>query len=168
MLDKYRTGVGLDECAAAARSRGFPVFALQGYGMCFFGSMADVALQQASQKLPDASCNNLPCSPSAASCSSYINKIYFLIGAGKSFNSTMSLMEGARPYPGLVREIYPGSAVQAFLACTCGIEMPMVDTNTLHLGCLFVMEVTLVVKMVESALLNRSALRPGCGALRGS
>ncbi len=81
MLDQYRTGVGLDECAAAARSRGLPVFALQGYGMCFFGSMADVARLQAYQKLSDASCINLPCATSAASCLLNVNKVYFLIGA---------------------------------------------------------------------------------------
>jgi hypothetical protein len=73
-------GVGVDECAAAARSRGFPVFALQGYGQCFFGSMADVARLQVSQKLSDDLCANLPCPASAATCPSYINEVYILIG----------------------------------------------------------------------------------------
>ncbi len=81
VLDEYRTGVGLDECAAAARSRGFPVFALQGYGQCFFGSMADVARLQTSQKLSDASCSNLPCPASAPACTENINKVYFIVGA---------------------------------------------------------------------------------------
>jgi hypothetical protein len=76
-----RSGVGIDECAAAARSRGFPVFALQGKGQCFFGSMADVARLQASQKLSDDRCNNLPCPASAATCPGRINKVFFLIGA---------------------------------------------------------------------------------------
>jgi hypothetical protein len=81
VLDKYRTGVGVDECAAAARNRGFPVFALQGFGQCFFGSMADVARLQATQRLSDASCSNFPCPGSAAACPKNINKVYFLIGA---------------------------------------------------------------------------------------
>ncbi len=81
VLDNFRMGVGVDECAAAARSRGFPVFALQGYGQCFFGSMADVARLQATQKLSDDSCSNLPCPPNAATCPGNINKVYFLLGA---------------------------------------------------------------------------------------
>ncbi len=80
VLDQYRLGVGLDECAAAARSRGFPVFALQGYGQCYFGSTADVSRLQGSQNLSDASCSNLPCAASAASCSGNVNKVFFLIG----------------------------------------------------------------------------------------
>ncbi len=74
-----RTGVSIDECAAAARSRGFPLFALQGYGQCFFGSMADV--QRSQQKIADGDCNGLPCPASAATCLEYINKVYILIGA---------------------------------------------------------------------------------------
>ncbi len=70
----------MDECAAAARSRGFPFFALQGYGECFFGSMADVARVQASQPEPDEACNGLPCPVSAMTCRAYVNKVYFLIG----------------------------------------------------------------------------------------
>ncbi len=81
VLDRFRTGVSLDECAAAARSRGLPVFALQGYGQCFFGSMADVARLETSQKLSDASCTNLPCPASAMSCAANINKIYTVYGA---------------------------------------------------------------------------------------
>jgi hypothetical protein len=78
--DNFRTGVGIDECAAAARSRGFPVFALQGKGLCFFGSMADVARIQASLKLYDDKCSSLPCPASAATCPERINKVYVLIG----------------------------------------------------------------------------------------
>jgi hypothetical protein len=73
-----RKGVGVDDCAAAARSRGFPLFALQGYGQCFFGSMADV--QRSQQKLADGDCNDLPCPASAATCRGYVNKVYILIG----------------------------------------------------------------------------------------
>jgi hypothetical protein len=83
VLDEYRVGVGLDECAAAARSRGFPVFALQGYGQCFFGSMADVARLQASQKLSDESCSNVPCPASAPACGMNNNKVYIVIGEQK-------------------------------------------------------------------------------------
>jgi hypothetical protein len=80
MYDNLRSGVGIDECAAAAGSRGFPVFALQGKGQCFFGSMADVARLQASQNLSDDRCSSLPCPASAATCLTRINKVYFLIG----------------------------------------------------------------------------------------
>ncbi len=73
-----RTGVGVDDCAAAARSRGFPLFALQGYGQCFFGSMADV--QRSQQKLADGDCDGLHCPASAATCRRYVNKAYILIG----------------------------------------------------------------------------------------
>jgi hypothetical protein len=80
--DNLRQGVSLDECAAAARIKGWPVFALQWYGQCFFGSMADVArLQAASQKLSDDKCNSLPCPGGAATCPGNINKIFVLIGA---------------------------------------------------------------------------------------
>jgi hypothetical protein len=81
MYENLRTGVGIDECAAAARSRGFPVFALQGKGQCFFGSMPDVARLQTSKKLSDDKCSSLPCPASAATCPERINKVYFLIGA---------------------------------------------------------------------------------------
>jgi hypothetical protein len=80
IYDNLRSGVGIDECAAAARSRGFPVFAQQWSGQCFFGSMADVARLQASQRLSDDKCSNLPCPTSAASCPGRINKLYILIG----------------------------------------------------------------------------------------
>jgi hypothetical protein len=76
--DNFRSGVGVDECAAAARSRGFPVFALQWKGQCFFGSMADVARLQGSQKLSDDRCSSLPCPDSAATCPWRINKVYIL------------------------------------------------------------------------------------------
>jgi hypothetical protein len=78
----FRSGVGIDECAAAACSRGFPVFAMQWKGQCFFGSMADVARLQSSQKLSDDKCSSLPCPESAATCPWRINKVYLLIGAG--------------------------------------------------------------------------------------
>jgi hypothetical protein len=81
VLDNFRTGVGVDECAAAARSRGFPVFALQGSGQCFFASMTDVARLQASQMLSDASCDALPCPASASTCPGLINKVYVSVGA---------------------------------------------------------------------------------------
>ncbi len=73
-----RTGVGVDECATAARSRGFPLFALQGKGLCFFGSVADVQMSQL--RLGDGGCYDVPCPASAATCSGYTNKVYMLIG----------------------------------------------------------------------------------------
>jgi hypothetical protein len=57
------------------------VFALQGKGQCFFGSMPDVARLQASQKLSGDKCSSLPCTTSAATCPERINKVYFLLGA---------------------------------------------------------------------------------------
>ncbi len=69
----------MEECATAARSRGFPLFALQGKGLCFFGSVADV--QKSQQKVADGACNELPCAASAATCLGYANKVYILIGA---------------------------------------------------------------------------------------
>jgi hypothetical protein len=71
-------GISLDECAAAARSKGFPYFALQGYGVCFFGSAADVARLQATQRLSDDNCSSVPCPTGAATCSGNINKVYFI------------------------------------------------------------------------------------------
>jgi hypothetical protein len=79
--DNSRQGVGIDECAAAARTKGFPFFALQSYGICFFGSTADVARLQATRRLSDDKCSSLPCAPGAAICPGNINKIYFLLGA---------------------------------------------------------------------------------------
>jgi hypothetical protein len=81
LLENMRTGYGIDECVAAARSRGFPVFAQQWKGQCSFGSMADVARLQATQRLSDDKCSNLPCPTSAANCPGRINKIFVLIGA---------------------------------------------------------------------------------------
>jgi hypothetical protein len=107
-------GLGLDECAAAARSRGFPVFALQGYGQCFFGSMTDVARLQASQQLSDDVCSSLPCPASAATCPGYINKVYILIGArmpwgfyhGYSFSTVLSLLRAVTVALELVQQLY--------------------------------------------------------------
>jgi hypothetical protein len=87
VLDNYRTGVSLEECAAAARSRGFTVFALQGAGQCFFGSLADVARLQGSKKVPDSSCVDLPCSASAENCPKRINKVYVLVGVHPQFDA---------------------------------------------------------------------------------
>jgi hypothetical protein len=57
-------------------------FALQGYGQCFFGSMADVARISSSQRLPDGSCDILPCPTSAAlGCPSNTNKVYIMYAA---------------------------------------------------------------------------------------
>jgi hypothetical protein len=74
-------GLSMDECAAAARDRGYPVFALQWRGDCFMGSVADVAkMNAASQKLADSACLLIPCDQSAASCPGYINKVFLIEG----------------------------------------------------------------------------------------
>jgi hypothetical protein len=93
-------GFGLDECAAAARSRGFRIFALQWYGQCFFGSIADVARLPSSNKLPDTSCDQLPCTSSSRICPGYINKIYIFTGAPYT---TMKLSEESMSY---IRKLY--------------------------------------------------------------
>jgi hypothetical protein len=73
-----RTGVSVEECATEARRRGFPLFALQGKGLCFFGSVADVQMSQ--YRLDDGACNDVPCPASAATCRGYVNKVYIMIG----------------------------------------------------------------------------------------
>jgi hypothetical protein len=76
-----RTGVSTDECAVAARGRGYPVFSLQGYGTCFMGSMADVAkMNAASQQTTDAMCSAIPCPAAAATCIGSVNKVFWLEG----------------------------------------------------------------------------------------
>jgi hypothetical protein len=86
VLDDFRMGVSLQECAAAARVRGFPVFALQGGGQCFFGSMADVARLHAAQKLTDDTCSMVPCANDDGSCPTNVNKVYLLMGAHSPFD----------------------------------------------------------------------------------
>ncbi len=73
-----RTGVTVEECAREARSRGFPLFALQGKGQCAFGSVADVQMSQ--QKLDDGACNDVPCPAAAATCRGYVSKVYIMLG----------------------------------------------------------------------------------------
>jgi hypothetical protein len=101
--DNFRSGIGLDECAAAARAKGFPFFALQWQGLCFFGSAADVARLQASQRLSDDKCSALPCKVNDASCPGNINKIYFLVGAHTLCHLMVSRMPISRFCPGRSR-----------------------------------------------------------------
>ncbi len=69
------------QCAVAARDRGYPVFALQGYGLCFISAVADVAkMIVASKNTTDDACLALPCAQAGASCPPSLNKVYFLEG----------------------------------------------------------------------------------------
>jgi hypothetical protein len=75
----------VDQCAVAARDKGYPVFALQGYGLCFMGALADVSkMIAASKKTSDDSCSALPCAQAGASCPASLNKVYFLEGTSHS------------------------------------------------------------------------------------
>jgi hypothetical protein len=69
--------VSVDECAAAARDRGYQVFALQWYGACFLGSLADVAVMHGR---PGGICQDVPCAPSQQSCPGWTNKVFLLGG----------------------------------------------------------------------------------------
>jgi hypothetical protein len=76
-----RTGLSIDDCAVAARDRGYPVFSLQGYGVCFIGSMADLAKMNAAfQNTTDAVCSSIPCDRTTATCPSAVNKVFRLEG----------------------------------------------------------------------------------------
>jgi hypothetical protein len=126
-----RTGVGVDECAAAARSRGFPLFALQGKGQCFFGSMADVARVQASQSKSDETCNDLPCPTSATTCRTFINKVYMLTGAHISHWGSVHCPRGKY-------DISKGAASQADLLASCpkiAIQASAVKVQTYAIDC---------------------------------
>jgi hypothetical protein len=71
----------VDQCAAAARDRGFPVFAIQFRHDCWLGTVADVAkMIAASQKTTDAACEPLPCAEGSATCPASLNKAYLLEG----------------------------------------------------------------------------------------
>ncbi len=49
------------------------MFALQGYGACFMGTLADVG--QMTQKLDDATCSTTPC-VGGVGCVEGVNKVY--------------------------------------------------------------------------------------------
>jgi hypothetical protein len=72
-------GWTVDQCAVAARDRGYPVFALQHTLDCFMGTIADVA-KMASQKTTDDACSGLPCTQPGVPCPLSLNKVYFLEG----------------------------------------------------------------------------------------
>jgi hypothetical protein len=139
-----RTGVRVDECAAAARDRGFPLFALQGKGQCFFGSVADVARIPASQKLADAACNDLPCPASAAICPATTNKVYFLIGTHILYltNNRLANVWTLLPVPlhiwdlcagigspcwGLAQNFHPKPGKNPDIACQCSVCPPLIS-----------------------------------------
>jgi hypothetical protein len=62
-----------EQCAQAAVQAGYDAFALQGSGVCFMGTLADVA--QMKQKLDDATCSTIPCL-GGTGCSVLVNKVY--------------------------------------------------------------------------------------------
>jgi hypothetical protein len=77
----------VDECAAAARDRGYQVFALQWYGTCFLGSLADVAaMDAAALKRADDICQPVPCPP-YSQCPGWTNKVFLLGGMPGSLNA---------------------------------------------------------------------------------
>jgi hypothetical protein len=73
--------VSADECALAARSRGFQVFGVQSWNWCFFGSMADVARLQARRRPDQFQCSFVPCTLPGGVCPEAVGKVYVLIGA---------------------------------------------------------------------------------------
>jgi hypothetical protein len=88
MLDQ--DGMSIDDCAVAARKRGYPIFSLQWFGSCMMGSVADVAkMNAASQNAPDAQCSAIPCPPTEANCTGWTNKVYFLEGMFVSLASLL-------------------------------------------------------------------------------
>jgi hypothetical protein len=63
-------GLTHEQCAQSAARAGYDVFALQGSGICFTGTLADVA--QMKQKLDDATCSTAVC----VGCVGSVNKVY--------------------------------------------------------------------------------------------
>jgi hypothetical protein len=62
-----------EQCAQAAAQAGYDVFAMQANGVCFMGTLADVA--QMKQKLDDANCSTTLC-VGGVGCVSLVNKVY--------------------------------------------------------------------------------------------
>jgi hypothetical protein len=82
------TGLSVDECAAVAQNRGYQVFALQYFGECFLGSLADVAaMDAASLKTTDATCDVIPCVDRNIFCPGMTNKVFWLGGVPGSFKA---------------------------------------------------------------------------------
>lgn len=80
-LVEGRADFSMAECAAAARDRGYAVFALQYFGQCFLGSVADVTrMDGASLKVPDDMCVNVPCVISGSPCNGLFNRAFSLDG----------------------------------------------------------------------------------------
>jgi hypothetical protein len=74
-------GLSVDECALAARDRGYPIFSSQWRRECYMGSVADVAkMNAASLKLTDAVCSPIPCNQTAATCPGFVHKVFLLEG----------------------------------------------------------------------------------------
>jgi hypothetical protein len=67
----------VDQCAREAAKRGYDAIGLEINGVCFMGTLADVA--QMTPKADDATCNNIPCLGGAA-CVGWALKV-FSIGA---------------------------------------------------------------------------------------
>ncbi len=95
-VDPYRSaGWTVDQCAAAARDRGYPVSSLQHTQDCFMGTIADVA-KMAPQKTTDDACSPLPCTQPGVPCPLSLNKVYFLEGM-PGFRSPLPISTFHRP-----------------------------------------------------------------------
>jgi hypothetical protein len=66
-------GLTHEQCAQAAVQASYDVFAMQANGVCFMGTLADVA--QMKQKLDDVSCSAIPCLQPGG-CAGMVNKVY--------------------------------------------------------------------------------------------
>ncbi len=76
-----RAGMSELDCAVAARDGGYAVFAIQDYGKCSLGSLADIARQDAaSKRIDDESCARIPCPVDDTQCRLSVNKVFLLEG----------------------------------------------------------------------------------------
>jgi hypothetical protein len=73
----HSDGLTREQCALAAALAAYEVFAMQGSGYCYMGTLADAA--QMRTKLEDASCSTNPC-VNGVGCVGWINTVY-TIGA---------------------------------------------------------------------------------------
>ncbi len=100
--------VSVDECAAAARDKGYQVFALEWYGECFLGSFADVAAMDAALlKKADDGCQSIPCA-AGGPCPGWTLKVFFFGGVPPSLKAQHHLDREGRC---LMRVCGPGEDV---------------------------------------------------------
>ncbi len=71
-------GITHEQCAQAAGQAGYEVYALQGQGVCFMGTLADVA--QMERTLDDATCSTTPC-VAGIDCVPSVSKVYSIGGS---------------------------------------------------------------------------------------